>query len=470
MNTFSILTIVWTFLVSFFLFSLTVIAHEFGHFIAARKKGLIVERFAIGFGPKILSWKKNGVEYVINLLPFGGFVQLPQMAAMDMVEGKSEFDSQKLPPASSWAKIVTAFWGPLFSFLFAFILSFLVWCLGVPQNQNFQTTTIGFVEPGSPAETAGLKPGDKILSIDGQHVERWAGRAGGVVEAILLSVNKKVMIDVERGTQELITFEITPKQNPNMENLRYLGFEKYFARDLVVDRILENSPAEKAGLQKGDQILSINGEKMYSPFQISEYIRKSSGPIEFLVLRKGQQMNISITPVKADNHDSLMIGVMWTTDSIKIVHLNPFEQITNSLTFIYKTLRAVSSRESNVGLRHLSGPIGIFDKLMTLLTTDVRMVLYFTVILNINLAVLNLLPIPILDGGHILFSIVEALRKRPLESKIMYAIQMSFFCILIGFFIFVTFHDVWRIGRRVKESSEKENYELPKFESKAEKP
>lgn len=446
-----IFTIFWTFLAAFFLFSITVIAHELGHLIIARRRGLVVERFSIGFGPTIFSKKWNGVEYVIKLLPFGGFVQLPQLAAMDMIEGEVSSDLKSIPPASPWAKMSAAFGGPLYSFLFAVILSFAVWWIGVPQDQNNLTTKIGYVQPNSPADRAGVKPGDRILAIDDQEVTRWMGRSGGVFETILLGVHPQVKLQVERDGKPL-TFQLTPEKNAQMEGLRSVGFEMFSATKLMVDSTIKDSPAMRAGLQSKDEIIEINGQPVYSVAHIKSLIAASNGEVTLTYLRNGVQNTLSLLPEKPVNLNERLVGIVWNIEDIRIVHLTPLEQITNSFTLIYKTMRALVSPASGVGVRHLSGPVGIFDKLMTLLTTDVRLVLYFTVMLNVNLAVMNLLPLPILDGGHILYCWIEILRGRTISPEWVYRIQVFFFLVIISLFIFVTYHDVTRFGRRVKNN------------------
>ena len=160
-----VVTIVGTVAVAMVLFGLTVAAHEFGHFWAARKMGLVVERFAIGFGPKMYGKVIDGVEWQINLLPLGGFVQLPQMSPAEGLEGKPGEEHKDLPPASPGAKIITAFAGPLASLALGVVCAVGVWILGVPTNMTYRTTTIGWVEPNSPAAKAGILPGDKILGL-----------------------------------------------------------------------------------------------------------------------------------------------------------------------------------------------------------------------------------------------------------------------------------------------------------------
>src|SRR5438874_10624717 len=157
------------------LFTLLTVIHELGHFLAARWRGLFIEGFGVWFGKPI--WKKtiNGVEYSLGSLPFGGFVKLPQLAPMDMIEGKADMDRAALPKISALDKIIVAVAGPFFSLLLALLFACVVWAVGHPVSESDLTTVIGYVYPDSPAEKAGLQPGDKILSVDNRRVTRFFG-------------------------------------------------------------------------------------------------------------------------------------------------------------------------------------------------------------------------------------------------------------------------------------------------------
>src|ERR1044071_5845955 len=146
------------------LFNLLIVVHEIGHFLAARWRGLYIEKFGIWFGKPL--WKKtiNGVQYSLGSLPFGGFVALPQLAPMDIIEGKADVDRAQLPKISALDKIIVAFAGPLFSFLLAVVFAICIWIIGRPVSESEATTTIGYVMADSPAAEAGLKTGDKIVS------------------------------------------------------------------------------------------------------------------------------------------------------------------------------------------------------------------------------------------------------------------------------------------------------------------
>lgn len=450
------------------LFGLTVAAHELGHFWAARRMGMVVERFAIGFGPKIYGRIVNGVEWQVNLLPLGGFVQLPQMSPAEGLEGKAAEEHQNLPPASPGAKIFTALAGPVASLLLGVACAFGVWIFGVPTNTTFQTTTIGWVEPGSPAAKAGLLPGDTILAIDGHRPGRWAGRPGAVVESILLGTHHEVLLELDRDGREMITARIVPEPDKELEGLRRLGFEAYPAQPAVVDKVIEGGPAARAGIRTGDHLLSVGGRKIWCPAAVKMAVESSSGDLSFEVeSAPGLIRTVVLRPEQAVNRKDRMIGVVWKPSDFQITHPTPQEQVGSAAGLVFRTLRALLTPTSHVGVQHLSGPLGIFERLVALLQNDPRQVLYFCMILNVNLAVMNLLPIPVLDGGHILFSLLEAVRRRALQAKTVERIQTCFVILLAGFFLLVTYHDSLRIKRRMDKPPEAT--EMPVFRPAAEK-
>src|SRR6266508_1597521 len=180
------------------LFNLLIVVHELGHFLAARWRGLYIEKFGVWFGKPI--WKKtiNGVQYSLGSLPFGGFVALPQLAPMDIIEGKADMDRARLPRISALDKIIVAVAGPLFSLLLALFFAAIVWAVGYPASEGDSTTVIGYVLPDSPAQKVGLQPGDKILSVDGKPVRRYMGMNDSVSWDVVRSEGDKIAVKFER--------------------------------------------------------------------------------------------------------------------------------------------------------------------------------------------------------------------------------------------------------------------------------
>src|SRR6058998_77980 len=199
------------------LFNILIFVHELGHFLAARWRGLKIDRFAIWFGKPIWKAKINGVEYALGSIPAGGYVSLPQMATMDAIEGKGESSGQPLPPISARDKIIVAFAGPLFSFLLALAFAVVVMMVGRPVSEAEMTTTIGYVEKDGPADKVGLRPGDRILEVDGRPVSKFGGMGDSVTWRIVRSQGETIPITVERqedGQSQTREFFPKPSKEP----------------------------------------------------------------------------------------------------------------------------------------------------------------------------------------------------------------------------------------------------------------
>src|SRR5204862_7642777 len=263
------------------LFNLLIVVHELGHFLAARWRGLYIEKFGIWFGKPI--WKKTikGVQYSLGTLPFGGFVALPQLAPMDIIEGKADVDRAQLPKISALDKIIVAFAGPLFSFLLAVVFAVIIWSVGRPVGEAEATTTIGYVLPGSPAAQAGLKTGDKIISVDGNPVTRFGGMSQDSISwRIVRSEGETIPITVQReadGKMSLITVEAKPKIPPTRAWMRkgLRQIEIFPAETPLVARVQPGSPSAKAGLKPNDLIVGINGNRLYHISGIDDFLRKN---------------------------------------------------------------------------------------------------------------------------------------------------------------------------------------------------
>jgi regulator of sigma E protease len=513
------------------LFNLLIVVHEIGHFLAARWRGLYIEKFGIWFGKPL--WKKtiNGVQYSLGSLPFGGFVALPQLAPMDIIEGKADLDRAKLPPISALDKSIVAFAGPLFSFLLAVVFAVIIWAVGRPVSESEVTTVIGYVIPDSPAAKAGLQPGDKILAVDGERVSRFGGMADdSIIWRIVRSEGQQLPVVVERGGEKK-TVEVSPtirETKPWMrKGFREIGiapaetpviakvqpgsaaakaglqpkdvitainrqpvYHIFAVADYVrahssepltmevrrgneknslpiepenptVGDVFEKSPAARAGLKPGDVIVAVDAQPVRSAQRISEYVKQHAGqPITLSILRKGEGRGVEVTPEipqdVPDNEKTPMIGIQWqawdenfgiTLDeqaTMALRHPRPAEQIRVSMLSIFHTVGAVASSKSDIKLQHMSGPIMMMQVFYRMFATSEgwRMALWFSVVLNVNLALLNLLPIPVLDGGHILLAFIEAVRRRPVNTRVLEVVQTACAVLIIGFMVYIAFFDV----------------------------
>src|SRR5882762_1780292 len=311
----SILKVIFIFLEVLLLFNLLIFVHELGHFLAARWRGLKIDRFAIWFGKPIWKTKINGVEYALGTIPAGGYVSLPQMATMEAIEGKSESSDQPLPPVSARDKIIVAFAGPLFSFLLALGFAFIVMVVGRPVSEGETTTTIGYVEKDSPAEKIGLRPGDRILAVDGRPVTKFGGMGDSVTWRIVRSEGNTVPIQVIRDGK-VLNFEPAPARDETKfwqrKSLRQVKIAP--AQSSIVAEVTPNSPAASVGLKRGDQVLEVNGTKLYHFSGLSEYIEEHPNQkLTLKIERNGKQSEVTLTPEKpiAPPGEKPRLGIVW---------------------------------------------------------------------------------------------------------------------------------------------------------------
>lgn len=440
------------------LFNLLIFVHELGHFLAARWRGLKIDRFAIWFGKPIWKTKINGVEYALGTIPAGGYVSLPQMATMETIEGKAETGTQALPPISALDKIIVAIAGPLFSFLLALVFAFVVWVVGRPVSEAEMTTTIGYVEKDGPADKVGLKAGDKILEVDGQPVTKFMGMGDSVMWRVVRSTGDTIPIKVDRNGETLV-FNPAPVKDETKfwqrKSLRQIKIAP--AESAIVAEIAPNSPAAAAGLKRGDHIVAVNGVPLHYFSELGEYIEQHPNTkVDLKVERNKQDFQVSLTPEQpiSPPNQKPRVGIVWDANGkTTLAHPGPIEQVDASVSAMFETFGALLSRHTDIKPQHLGGAVKIMDVYYRLFNSEQgwRLAIWFSVLMNVNLAVLNMLPIPVLDGGHILLALVEGVRRKPISARVINAIQTSCAVLLIGFMLYIAFYDVqdlpWKRNR-----------------------
>ncbi len=445
----SIVKFIFIFVEVLLLFNLLIFVHELGHFLAARWRGLKIERFAIWFGKPIWKAKINGVEYALGTIPAGGYVSLPQMATMEAIEGKSESSGKPLPPISALDKTIVAFAGPLFSFLLALAFAVVVMVVGRPVGEAETTTVIGYVEKDGPADKAGLRPGDRILEIDGLPVSKFGGMGDSVTWRIVRSVGETVSVKVDRDGRTLV-FNPTPAKDETKfwqrKSLRQIKIAP--AESSIVAEVMPNSPAATAGLRSGDRVLNVNGKPLYHFAALAEFIEEHPGAQLTLDVERGnKRFQASLTPEKpiSPPNEKPRVGILWDANGkTTLVYPGAIEQVHASVTAMAETFGALFARHTDIKPQHLGGAVKIMDVYYRLFNSEQgwRLALWFSVLMNVNLALLNMLPIPVLDGGHILLAIVEGVWRKPISARFLNMVQTSCAALLIGFMLYIAFYDV----------------------------
>jgi regulator of sigma E protease len=432
-------------------FNVMIFVHELGHFLAARWRGLKIDKFQVWFGKPIWSKTINGVQYGLGWIPAGGFVALPQLAPMDAIEGESS-STEPLPPISPVDKIIVAIAGPIFSLLLALAIGLFVWGAGKPQD-TIHATQIGYIKQDSPAEKAGLKIGDTILAINGKAIHGFVGGLDCITENIVLSEGQEILFTVQRPGESqartiVSSFETMPTAWYQRRALRQVGIS--YTNPATVNEMLPHSPALKAGLQKGDQIVAVDGKKIWSTPQFSQVIEAGNHKEITATVKRGVEiLEIKITPAKplTPTGAKPMLGIAWNTDGIVDSHLvypDPIRQCKDSVKMMIATLSALISPNSGIGVDQLSSPIGIAKAKFDILKTENgwRRLLAFLVVINVNLGIFNMLPFPVLDGGHTMLAVMEMIARRPVKARILEYVQSACALLLISLFLYISSKDI----------------------------
>ena len=335
-------------------FGLTIFIHELGHFLVAKRRGMKIDRFSVGFGPKIFGWKKDGIEYRISWIPFGGYVALPQMSPMDAIEGKTEGNTEELPPAPASSKILVALAGPTMNVVLAAIIACIIWRVGLAVPVN--PPVIGWVEPGSREEQLGIHAADRIVKINGEEVKNWFNIQRLVALSLDSSVN--VVID-QNGVEKEFLLETEFNRDFGLKTINLYPEGRPFAKN-----VLPGSRAEAAGVLGGDEFLAVDDVPVSTRQELIDLISKKPEEIVRLkIMRQGKMTVIPVTPRLEPDKNVGRIGVeLEDRVEFQVVRPGPtpkaqFQEVGQMLGDTFYAM--FHHKRTGVGISSFSGPVGI---------------------------------------------------------------------------------------------------------------
>src|SRR3972149_1124684 len=438
-----------TTLVSFLVvLGILVFIHELGHFIIAKLSGVGVLKFSLGFGPKIFGIKRGETEYLISALPLGGYVK---MVGESTGEEVSQEDSEKSfanKPISKKAAIVVA--GPIMNLVLAFMLLPLIYLIGIQIPAYLdREPMVGYVVKGEAADKAGLKKGDIILSIDGRQIKNWEG----LNNTILSSPGSLLNLRVKRDG-EIKEIALTPEASSQTGG-GIGGF--YPPTSPTIGGLAKGLPAERAGLKLNDTILAVDGIKIDHWVELQQAIqgqkpeaKKSEAEERLLLIKRGAEtFEVSVKPQWNEDIQGHIIGISPLQETI-IKRYGPVSATVEGtkkmgeltiLTFaIIKKLFV-----GEISIKTLGGPLMIAQVAGQAAESGLTAFLSLMAFLSLQLGILNLLPIPVLDGGFLVFFGIEALRGKPMSEKVMGIVQNIGIGLLVLLMVFVTYNDIIRL-------------------------
>jgi regulator of sigma E protease len=428
---------VTSFLAFIFVLGVLVFIHELGHFLAARRIGVRVLTFSLGFGPKLLTVKRGDTEYCISAIPLGGYVKMAGENPDDARTGApDEFLSK-----SKWERFQVLIMGPIMNLVLAVLVMALVLYQGAELPAfTEQPAVVGSVESGSPAEAAGIRPGDRILSIQGREIADW----DKLTMAIGTRANRQLDIVFERDGKR-IEKNITPRVIDKFET-GGIGVGPWYRPEIAT---VSEGPARESGLREGDLILAADGTWYVNREQIIETIKSHDGkPLDLIIDREGKQQTITVTPRQIDDGVRINAQIRATeTVTVQPGIVDAFklsvERNWEWTVLIFETLAGLFTRDTSV--KQLMGPVGIASLSGDAAEAGVIPLFTLMALISLNLGIMNLMPIPVLDGGHIAILAVEGLSRRDFSIKVKEKMLLGGFVILLTLMATVIYNDLTRV-------------------------
>ena len=419
------------------IFSAIILFHELGHFLLAKKNKIVVTEFSLGMGPRLLSTEKNGTRYSLKLLPLGGSCA---MLGEDMEdESKGTFNG-----APVWGRIATVAAGPVFNFILAFVFAVLIVTL-----VGYDPAEVTQVESGSTVAEAGLQEGDIIKEYQGYHIDL----ARDLYLYMYLNnpqEDETIHMTVERNGKDV---ELAFK--PDVQVRYLLGFNRKSTDSLEVASLIPGMGLSETGVEPGDVITSINGTRLENSDDYTAYLAEhplTSEPVTITYERDGLEYNAEVTPSESRT------AVLDFSYNLAYTKTHGFEVLKYGTLEVKYMIRStlLSLKElltGGLGVKDLSGPVGIADAIGStyeasksegMLTIWVNM-LYMAALLSANLGVMNLLPLPALDGGRLVFLIIEAIRRKPVNRQIEGMVHFAGLMVLMLLMVVVMYNDILKI-------------------------
>lgn len=422
-----------------FVLGVLVFVHELGHFLLARWHGVRVLTFSLGFGPKLLKWRRGDTEYAISAIPLGGYVKMAGDAADSdaSIQGKpDEFMSK-----TKWQRFQIFVAGPAMNMVLAFIIMTFVLYQGAPMPLFLEKpAVVGTVLAGSAAAKAGLQPGDEVFKVDGKIVANWEA----MQMEVLPRADQAMELGVRRGGQEL-TLQATPDAQGKF-HAGELGITPVIHPQIA--SIVPGGAAERVGLQVNDIVLALEGKPVMQPDLVKTFQGSAGKPLTLTIERDGQRRDVAVTPELKGDVGLIGAGIL----GMEIRKFDPTfwqatklsaERCVEGSTLIFKTLAGLLNGATS--RKQLAGPIGIAQLSADAAQAGWLELFTLMAMLSLNLGILNLLPIPMLDGGHIFIMALEGAARRDFSMRVKEKLLMAGFLVIMLLMVTVIYNDLTRV-------------------------
>ncbi len=423
-----------------FVLGVLIFVHELGHFLMARRIGVRVLTFSLGFGPKLLAFRRGETEYCVSAIPLGGYVKMAGENPEDARTGApDEFLSK-----SKWQRFQVLVMGPVMNVVLAIVVMAVVLYQGAPVPAfDTEPVVVGSVVPNTPAASVDIRPGDRIVMVDDEAVDTWEHFS----IAIVPKAKRRVHLLIDRNGKQ-IEQDVVPTAQGKFE-MGDIGILPVMRPQ--VTSVNHGDPAQEAGIQGGDVIVAVGGERNISKDRVIELIKAHEGkPLTFEIDRDGATRQLTVTPRKSKGSTYAVIGAYISPVELRTIEPGPLQAVQMSLArnwewsrLIVKTLIGLFTRATSV--KQLMGPVAIADLSGSAAEAGWLPLFSLMAMISLNLGLLNLMPVPVLDGGHIAILALEGLSRRDFSMKVKEKMLLAGFVLLLMLMVTVIYNDLTRV-------------------------